>query len=366
MKSLRDILNNMVNWVRTGSPNLTNFTPGSVIRTLLETVAMEIESMYFQMHKGFRWALENSVFHSFGFTKLPATFANGVLTIDVANVTEPVGIPKGTIYTTLPIDSKRFIRYETVEDVVISPFSSSIDVRVKCTVAGIDGNVPANSVRIAMNPLPIYRSITNKEAIGGGNNEESNSDRKRRFNHYIRSLSKGTLEAIRFGVMEVQPTEDDLEGVAGVYVTDTVGIVFVYAHDSEGNLSDTLRERIVGNLIHYRAAGIEVVVEPVNKIVVDMKVKILLDPSIKNKELYRSHIETSVTTYLNSFPVSKSLLRADIIRFIMSVGSGAVTNTELDLVEDIKIENTYNLIRAGKVTVELYDAEVVGELNVLH
>lgn len=358
MKSLRGILNNMVNWVRISSPNLTNFTPGSVIRTLLETVAMEIESMYFQMHKGFRWALENSIFHSFGFVKLPATYSTGDLTIEVANVTEPLAIPKGTVYTTVPIDSKNFVKFETTDNVVIPPFADLVTVPVKCTTVGVIGNVPAKSVRIAVNPISAYRNIYNADAFTGGQEEESSKDRKLRFNKFIKSLSKGTLEAIKYGVMEVQPNETSLEGVAGVYATDTVGLVFVFAHDSDGNLSDELKKRIEDNLINYKSAGIEVMVEPVTKIVVDMKIKVLLAPNIKNQQLYLDHIQNAVITYLNSFPVSKSLVRADLIRFIMSIGSGVVINMESDLEEDIENTNTYNLIRAGEVTVSLFEAEV--------
>jgi len=358
MKSLRGILNNMVNWIRISSPNLTNFTPGSVIRTLLETIAMEIESMYFQMHKGFRWALENSIFHSFGFVKLPATYATGELLIEVANVTEPLAIPKGTIYTTVPIDSKKFVRFETMEDVVVPPFADSIIVPIKCTTPGVVGNVPAKTIRIALNPISAYRTISNTTGITGGQEEETSKDRKLRFNKFIKSLSKGTLEAIKYGVMEVQPTSTDLEGVAGVYATDTVGLVFVYAHDSDGNLSDSLKKRIEDNLINYHAAGIEVIVEPVTKITVDLNIKILLSPTIKNTLLYKDHIQNAVIAYLNSFPVSKSLVRADLVRFVMSVGSGVVINMEDDLEEDIEITDTYNLIRAGEVTVTLFETEV--------
>lgn len=358
MRSLRTILNSMVNWVRISSPNLTNWTPGSVIRTILETLSMEIESIYFQMHKGFRWALENSIFHSFGFTKLPATFSTGKLLIGLANVTEPLIIPKGTIYSTIPIDSKKIVRFEVTGDVAIAPFLDSIEVPVKCTVAGSVGNVPANTIRIPLNPLAPYRSITNPVGITGGMDEETSKDRKLRFNKFIKSLSKGTLEAIKYGVMEVQPTEDDLEGVAGVYATDVVGLVFVYAHDNDGNLSPSLKKRIEDNLINYRSAGIEVVVSPVNKISVDLNVSILLAPNIKNKDLYREHIESVLISYLNSFPVSKSLIQNDLIRFVMSVGSGAVINMTSDLKEDIEISNTYNLIRAGRVTVKLFE-EVV-------
>ena len=39
MKTFKDILNDMVVWVTSNSPKLTNFYVGSVIRTLLEGIS---------------------------------------------------------------------------------------------------------------------------------------------------------------------------------------------------------------------------------------------------------------------------------------------------------------------------------------
>lgn len=353
IRTLKVILNSMVNWVKSNTSNLTNFAPGSVIRTILESVALEVEALYMQMHKGFRWALENSVLYTFGFKKREAMHAIGEIEIRFSDVREPLGIPKGTVFISLPSDSGISVKFETTEDVLVLPHQDSVRVQIKSIAPGTIGNVPPNYIRVAENPIHYYLSINNPESTSGGKDEETTEERKERFNMFIKSLSKGTPVAIKYGAMEVQPTDTNLEGVAGVHVVDVPGQIYVYAHDSKGELSDNLRRRIEENLVNYKSAGVEVLVFPADKKLVHMKVDIVLDPRIRYPEIYKNQIQNSLIDYINSFPVSKSLIKADIIRFVMSVGNGAVLNTKIDLEEDMINTNTYQVVRAGDITVEL-------------
>lgn len=347
----------MVNWIRINNQGLTNFTPGSVIRTILESISLEIEALYFQLHKGFRWALENSVLNTFGFSMTEATHAKGTVTLELYNTLDPIVIPKGTIFYSLPNGTTDILEFETTESVVVPVLQEKVKIAIRCITPGEEGNLPANYVRVAKNPQSYYKNIYNEEALNGGTLAETTEQRKARFAKFIKSLSKGTKSALEYGALEVQPTSTDPEGVAGVYVLDSIGIVTLYVHDEKGFLSERLRTRVLENIEYYRSAGVEVEVKPVTTVYVDIKIQVTLIDDNANKELYRTHVLNSVIKYLNMFPVGKSLIKADLIRFIMSIGSGVVFNTHLDLEDDIMHDNTPNLIRAGKITVTI-DGEV--------
>ena len=198
MKTFNQILNGMAGWIVTNCTKLTNFFVGSVLRTLLEAIAMEIEALYFQMHKGFIYAIENSIFHSFGFYKKPAISATGEVTVVFKDsLPQSFTFLKGFKFATVPILSQ-VVYFEVTEDTTAPKGCSSILVPVSCTEKGVVGNVPSNTITIMVTPVNIVRSVYNEKSFGSGTSEESSSERKRRFTTYIQTLSKATVDALKY------------------------------------------------------------------------------------------------------------------------------------------------------------------------
>lgn len=344
MKTFREILNNMVGWITTSNSKITNFYVGSVIRTLLEAVAIEIESIYFQMQRGFKFAIENAIYHSFNFYKNPAIASRGeVLVIFKAPLPQKLIIPKGYELSTTPIGGVA-VYFKVLEDVQAPYGAESIKVLVECNSTGVVGNVPAYSIRRATVTLSMIQEIYNPEPFITGQPEESKEDRKKRFTRYIDTLSRGTLGAIQYGCLRVQ-------GVTGAYADESIGEVVVYVHDAAGNLSDELKEQIRISLIEYRSAGIPVNILPVTKRSVDMTIEVQLNPGF-DPARYREVVENSVTSFLNYYTVSKSLIKAEVIRYIMSIDENAILNIQVSLPGDIKVSNQ-ELIRAGAINVTI-------------
>src|SRR5690606_27715314 len=112
--------------------------------------------------------------------------------------------------------------------------------------------------------------VTNNERFLTGLDEETDEQRKQRFNKYIETRSKGTVSAIEYGTLEV-------DEVTGVWVDESrAGIIYVYAHDEAGNLPDFLKQKIEENLYHYRPASIPTFVLPINKIALDVVLNITI------------------------------------------------------------------------------------------
>ena len=344
MKTFREILNGMIGWISQSNSKLTNFYVGSVIRTLLEAISVEIESLYFQMHRGFRNAIENSIFHSFNFYKFPATPATGELRLVFGSpLTQKLIIPKGYEFSTTPVNGEA-IYFKTIEDTLVSYGVEEAVVQVECTQSGVIGNVPAFSIRRISVPIPVIREVYNASAFLTGKPEETKEERKKRFTRYIDTLSRGTISAVQYGCLRVQ-------GVTGAYVDESIGVVNVYVHDAAGNLSEELRQEVLQSLIEYRSAGIEVIVSPVVKKPVDLDISVVLNPGF-DPDKYKTIIEDSVTSYLNYYSVSRDLIKADVIKYIMSIDENAILNMSINLEGDVMADK-YELIRAGTITVTI-------------
>lgn len=342
MKTFGDILSNMANWIKSNSNKLTNFFVGSVIRTLLEAVAVEMESMYFQMYKGFKYAIENAIFHSFNFYRNPATASTGYLTVVFkGELPQDFTFSAGFKFSTVPLLGD-IVYFAVTEDIVVPKGATDALIPVQCTETGVVGNVPPNSIQIPVTPVGIIQSVYNETAFGGGTEQESTADRKRRFTTYIQTLSRGTINAIRYGCISVP-------GVSGAYVEDGVGLVKVYVHNSAGDLPDSLKAAVVLNLVEYCSAGVQVEVLPVIKIPVDAVITILLQEGF-DPDVYEALVETSVTSFLNYFPVSKSLATSELIKTIMTIDENAILNCSTSLTSDVIVDKS-GLIRAGVVQV---------------
>lgn len=343
IKTFSQLLNSMASWVIMNT-RLSNFTVGSGVRTLLEAVAVEIESLYFKMRKAHADAVENSIANSFNFYPQQAIKSSGELTLEFKSyLTQKVIIPKGFRFSTVPTGGK-VVYFEAVEDLLCEEGTLSAVVKVVCAEAGVVGNVPANTIRIAVTPLPYMSRVYNAEPFANGKRAETKEEYKQRFTRYIETLARGTLSAIQYGCLKVP-------GVSGAYVSDQIGEVKAYVHDALGNLSPELKEEILKTLIDYRPAGTEVVVLPVTKRPVNVNITITLKAGF-DPDKYKAIVQNSVTTFLNNFVVSKGLTRAELITFIMSIDKNAIANVVLSLTSDISVVS-FELIRAGNITVQV-------------
>jgi hypothetical protein len=342
MKKFRDILGDMASWMVLSGSKVTNFTIGSVIRSLLESVAMEIEDLYFFIKTKFDEFQDKAIYASFNFERRPAQASTGIVTLRFTQpISQTVLIPKGFRYFTSPIEGKT-VYFEVIEDTIASLGFSEIDTMVKCTETGLVGNVPAYSITKTVNATPFMSGVVNKDKFFTGLPEEGKEERQKRFNSFIASLGKSTQPAVAYGCMQVK-------GLAGVYIKEDIGMIYVYAHDHFGNLSEDMKLDIEEKLYDYKAGGIKAIISGVIKKLVDLEVQVLIaDGYDKTAILYK--VEEEVAVYLNKLLVSKPLIRADLIRFIMEIDKESIQNVSLSIQEDFVIE-PQELIRPGIVTI---------------
>jgi len=353
IKSFQEILRGMVDWTTMYSKKLTDFHVGSAVRTLLEAIASELEQFYYSMYKNINWAIENAIFKSFGFERRNAISSRGDLTITFSYpLAENLKVTKGTRFATANRADAENLYFETEKDYIIKAGSIEAVIEVVCTKPGFIGNIGVDAIKLMVNPVPYVSEIGNKKAFTSGAEVESLAERKQRFNRYIETLARGTVSSLEYGTKEV-------EGITGVWVDDRkIGIVRVYAHDANGNLPTSLKDKVIKNLENYRAAGIEVEVHPIEKVEIDLDIVITVLQESNNEE-FQATVYNNVMQYMNSFPVSKEFILAELNQLIMNIDDVAVLNVKIKSpASDITV-SPQTIIRPREVRIVLQDTEML-------
>ena len=336
------ILKGLIDWTTSRTTELTDFNVGSAIRTLYEAVAVQVEEFYFRMKQNALYAITNSIYQAFNFERRVANKATGSVTVSfMQTIPTTFTIPAGTIFSTSEVYG--YIAFESLEDTYVQPGVVSVSIQVAAKEAGTSGNVPQGAISVMVPTNTIVRRVYNEAAFTNGRNAETATEHKKRFQQYINSLAKATRNAILYGTLQV-------EGVTGAWVDDNyVGYVRVYAHNSDGELPDTLRAAIVNQLIDYRAGGIEIEVLSINKVSINQTIQVMIENDY-DTDVYAQLIKTVVVSYLNEYTVGTNYHVADIVHIIKSSYEDVVINVNITNGKDVEIQK-HQLIRPGDITV---------------
>lgn len=198
---------------------LTDFTPGSVISTLVCAVAHELKLLYEQMDEAYRRAfidtasgvaLDNVV-ALLGVSRKLAKNARGKVTFRRKDTARAVTIRQNTTVAT-----ESGLTFATVADAVLGVGVATLDVAIEAQEPGPEGNVEADTIVIMPTPPPGLGSvtITNPEPLKEGQVQESDAQLRERAKFRLERSGNATLNAIKFAVLE------QVDGVLGVEVTD--------------------------------------------------------------------------------------------------------------------------------------------------
>lgn len=244
---------------------LTDFHVGSLTRTLLETSAIVTEQLYADMYAGLVAAVPESAYVSFGFGRLPAASAGGVLTL--TNAAAPgsnIAITTGAVFT-------------TASGLVFKPMSGatwlagqhSVTVTVYAVVAGAGGNILPNAITGGAGfTLPDGTTFANPPFITG-RDIESDAERAYRFQQFLIALARGTIDALRYAagrVTRVDGAGQVIEYVTYIGVAERPGLCSLGVRSNAGTPTDDLLAAIASiiegtnDTPGYRAAGVEVLV----------------------------------------------------------------------------------------------------------
>jgi uncharacterized phage protein gp47/JayE len=200
IKDFLSVVASMVNYARAVTGKMTDYNVGSVARTMLEAPAAEIEELHQHLRIGLMEAIPVSVYRSFNFERLPAGKAQGVLVLTFAPRNADTVMLAGTRFST-----DAAAHYVTLADLIIPAGETQLSLIVEAEQAGAVGNLAADvPLTPALSIAGFLGAEVGPTAITGGKPEATEPERKIRFNQFIRSLSRGTPEALRYGLSLAQ------------------------------------------------------------------------------------------------------------------------------------------------------------------
>lgn len=159
------------------------------------------------------------------------------ITADYTPLKGAVSIPAGTVVTQQ--DSGQ--TYETSASTSIAAGATeSPPVAIVATEAGTDGNTDAETIK-GFAPISGVESFLNDTACTGGQEEETDAQFRDRIKAYLRSLPRGTPDALKFAVLGVA-----IDGYGSIVAAEVVegvaserGQVWIYVDDGAGTIEVT-------------------------------------------------------------------------------------------------------------------------------
>ena len=229
-KDYETIINEMIIYLQTSLAGIiTDFNPGSVIRTFAESVAYQIGTnsnitvnLYGQLENVYNAAFISTstdgdldkLVELVGVTRIPAVSATGVVRFySVPAPVTDITISSGTQVSTQPDASGNRIVFLVDADTVLLAGNTQVDANVTAQVAGAGSNVGASVVTYLATPVFGITSITNPSGIGGGVDEESDVNLRIRAKSAVEVSGNATVNSLRLAVLGVA-------GVGSVTVND--------------------------------------------------------------------------------------------------------------------------------------------------
>lgn len=337
VKDFVSIVASMINWMKSTQSKVTDFNEGSIVRTIVEAPASEIDELYQQMFNGLKEAIPAATYYSFDFDALPALPATGLVRVAIASNTADVLISAGTTVSYQNGD----VDYTVNQDVTIAAGNTFADVLVTATTAGAAGNVPAGT-QFTLAPAPAgFVSATNLSPWANGTDAETEDDRKVRFRAFVQSLNRGTVAALEYGLKTTSLTDASgnvTERVVSASIVEPwkdidpnmpISLVECYIHNGVGSTSSALvnraREVIYGYydtngkaVPGWKAAGVKVEVYAATEHDVDVVGVLTTTPGYDKPTLIAQATE-AVYAYIQGLDIGAPAILSEIIALIMDI-----------------------------------------------
>lgn len=346
------ILQRLTSWVATSTEKITDFNIGSATRTLLESVALQIEEYYYDMQKAVEYAIRNAGYEAFGFERDTAKKASGVVTVSFKRpLVSDYVFAKNTQFHT-GNSRNRKIMFQSSENIKVLAGTSEVNIPVECTEYGEIGNVFAGEISKMQIANPLVDFVTNRNNFFNGEDLETEIKRELRFKEFVHTLQRGTAEAVAYGIKQVP-------GVSGVAIDDThIGYMYAYVHDKDGNLTPDLKANINRKIEEYRSGGIEVSVRPVVKKLVNLEIGVGYRDGIDGG-IYNDLVRELVISFINSMQAAQDLNMSNLITVINDTYRDVISYINICDNPDVLVWGN-EIVKAGNITVNGEGEDEVG------
>lgn len=335
------LVRNQVSAIQGYAKWLVDLTVGSVLRAVVEANAalvIWLQGLLMQVLSLTRASTSSgadldSWVADFGFTRLPAVAATGIVTFSRFTTTQQALVPIGaTVQTadgtqqfTVQIDTTNSAYSAALGGYVIAAGTGSVSVPVTAVTLGAAGNAVAGSVTVIAGAISGVDTVTNAAAFVNGADAESDAAVRTRFVAYVASLSKATKAAVAAAIAGVKQglTYVILENQTYAGLTQN-GTFIVIVDDGTGSPPSTLLSSVSNAIDAVRPiTSTFYVYAPV---VVNATVSMTIATATGyTHSTITALVQTALLNYINTLPLGTSLTYSRLAQVAYDA-SPAVTN----------------------------------------
>lgn len=318
LKLYSEIYEDIKNYIIAHQSRVTDFNTGSVISSQIEAFASELALAYVEARAGFSEVVLKLPFSIFDMPKHEAQKAAGLATFSRAVTLGAVTIPPGT-----QIATAAGILYETMAPATMPGGSGSVTVAIQALAAGKTGNVAPGAINTIISSVTGVDEVVNASSVGGGVDEETDSEYLSRFRAYLMGLGKSNRYGVVFGallnerlrsasIVEHFPPKSGLYNFT-LYLDDGSGTVdpstiaavksVVDGDGSEGKPG-------------YRAAGINCDYLAPSVVPIDVTANVYITYAI-DPGTAKAEMEAAITSYLNAHIIGQDMIRAQLQKIML-------------------------------------------------
>ena len=335
------LVRNQVSAIQGYAKVLVDLTVGSVLRAIVESNAalvVWLQGLLMQVLALTRASSSSgtdldSWVADFGFSRLPAVAATGVVTFSRFTTTQQVLVPIGaTVQTadgtqqfTVTVDTTNSAYSAALGGYVIAAGTANVSVPVAAVTVGAAGNAVAGSVTVIAGAISGVDTVTNAAAFVNGADAESDAAVRTRFVAYVASLSKATKAAVGAAIAGVKQglTYVILENQTYAGLTQN-GTFIVIVDDGTGSPPSTLLSTVSNAIDAVRPiTSTFYVYAPV---VVNATISMTVATAAGyTHSTITALVQTALLNYINTLPLGTSLTYSRLAQVAYDA-SPAVTN----------------------------------------
>ncbi|MCP3017555.1 baseplate J/gp47 family protein [Cupriavidus basilensis] len=214
------LVRNQVTAIQGYARVLVDLTVGSILRAVVEAnaaVVIWLQGLIMQVLAITRAATSSgadldSWVADFGVSRLPATYATGLVSFSRFTATQQAVVPVGATVQTgdgtqqyaVTADTTNPAYSATLGGYVLAAGVSSVSVPVLAVVAGAAGNAVIGAVSTITGAISGVDTVTNASAFTNGADPETDAALRTRFIAYVASLSKATKGAVGYAITSLK------------------------------------------------------------------------------------------------------------------------------------------------------------------
>lgn len=336
---------------------ITNILPGSVIRTIVESLLAEVDIQNYtidQIYKAMNIDTAtgsdlDNVVSILGVIRKPATYAEGTVVFGRSDVyASDIAIQYAQMVSTKQNNANN----ATLEFIVIDDDAklSAGELKTIVNIRAIEpGNIylPENTITIMNTPIIGIEYVTNEIELLGGTDQETDDELRNRAKQALAGLGKGTNTSLRSAVL-------GLAGVVDAVIMDMnrgIGTADIIVVTNEIPPAVSLQNQISDTISMTKAAGINIgIIYPAIK-TQNINVTITNITGIQLTQDIINSAGDAIVSYCNGLSVGDTLIISQLERAI----GNTINNTDVDVVATIPNANVVptstEVIRCGTITI---------------